>query len=52
MDRRLTSSPGRLNVIDFPREYGLLSEFELEITESEVEALCRSWPQANGLLVM
>jgi len=29
---------GRLNFIDFPREYGLLSEFELEITESKVEA--------------
>lgn len=29
----------RLNVIDFPRESGLLSSLELEITESNVETL-------------
>jgi len=34
-----TPPADRLNVIDFPRETGLLSDFELEITESNVEAL-------------
>ncbi|KAF8591861.1 general amidase [Ramaria rubella] len=29
----------RLNVIDFPRESGLLTTFELEITESNIDAL-------------